>query len=254
MLRAASASSSLLELEARARRRRGSCPSSVVSSWMRRSRSTSRLRVEPRLLRRALGLDQAALPRRCAASAGACRRARPRPRSCRRPGVGVAARAACCHQLASCPRRRAARAGCRSSPLRARRPPRCCSFDERLGHLDREAGSGCRRGPCRASFGGPSPRRRWTVPCWVPAGTRIRFVPLSVGTSTVAPVIASTIVIGTSTSRLSPLRLKIGDVGHARDHVEVAGRPAAAARARPCRPAGRGCRRARPPGCSPGSA
>src|SRR5207237_555596 len=59
--------------------------------------------------------------------------------------------------------------------------------------------------------GGPSPRRRWIVPCWVPAGTRIRLVPLSVGTSTVAPRIASTIVIGTSTSRLSPRRRKTGE-------------------------------------------
>src|SRR5918998_3142982 len=65
--------------------------------------------------------------------------------------------------------------------------------------------------PLPPSRGGPSPRRRWTVPCLVPAGTRIRFVPLSVGTSTVAPRMASTIVIGTSTSRWSPLRRKIGD-------------------------------------------
>ena len=41
--------------------------------------------------------------------------------------------------------------------------------------------------PRAAGFGGPSPRSRWTVPCWVPAGTRIRFVPLSVGTSIVPP-------------------------------------------------------------------
>jgi hypothetical protein len=39
----------------------------------------------------------------------------------------------------------------------------------------------------------------------------MRFEPVSVGTSIVAPRIASGIVIGTSTSRLSPLRLKIGD-------------------------------------------
>src|SRR3954451_13626901 len=65
--------------------------------------------------------------------------------------------------------------------------------------------------PLPASLGGPSPRRRWTVPCCVPAGTRIRLVPDRVGTSTVAPRIASTIVIGTSTSRFSPFRLKIGE-------------------------------------------
>src|SRR3954465_3040074 len=56
------------------------------------------------------------------------------------------------------------------------------------------------------SFGGPSPRRRWTVPWCVPAGTRRRLVPRSVGTSTSAPRIASGIVSGTSTSTLSPLR------------------------------------------------
>src|SRR5690242_5638825 len=60
------------------------------------------------------------------------------------------------------------------------------------------------------SFGGPSPRRRWIVPCCVPGGTRRRLLPCSVGTSTSAPRIASGIVSGTSTSRLSPLRLNTG--------------------------------------------
>ncbi len=50
--------------------------------------------------------------------------------------------------------------------------------------------------------GGPSPRSRWTVPCWVPAETRIRFEPFSVGTSTVPPRSASGTEIGTVTSRL----------------------------------------------------
>src|SRR5918998_1689464 len=62
-----------------------------------------------------------------------------------------------------------------------------------------------------AADGGPSPRRRWTVPCLVPPGTRSFFVPCSVGTSTSAPRTASAIVIGTSTSRWSPLRWKTGD-------------------------------------------
>src|SRR4051794_10439411 len=62
-----------------------------------------------------------------------------------------------------------------------------------------------------ASFGGPSPRRRWMVPLLVPGATRSFLRPLSVGTSTSAPRIASGIVSGTSTSRLSPLRVKIGD-------------------------------------------
>src|ERR687898_241522 len=59
--------------------------------------------------------------------------------------------------------------------------------------------------------GGPPPRKRGTVACLVPPGTRSFFVPCSVGTSTSAPRIASATVIGTSTSKLSPLRLKIGD-------------------------------------------
>src|SRR4051794_1523953 len=61
------------------------------------------------------------------------------------------------------------------------------------------------------STGGPSPRRRWTVPCLVPPGTRSFFVPCRVGTSTSAPPNASAIVIGTSTSRLSPLRTNTGE-------------------------------------------
>src|SRR5215210_4786957 len=65
--------------------------------------------------------------------------------------------------------------------------------------------------PRAPSAGGPSPRRRWTVPLLVPPGTRSFFVPCSVGTSTSAPRIASVTVIGTSTSKLSPLRRKTGD-------------------------------------------
>ena len=61
-------------------------------------------------------------------------------------------------------------------------------------------------------LGAPSPRRRWTVPCLVPAGTLILFVPFRVGTSIVAPRSASGIVIGTVTSRLPPSRrLKTGE-------------------------------------------
>src|ERR687896_1900682 len=58
---------------------------------------------------------------------------------------------------------------------------------------------------------GPSPRSRWTVPCLVPGGTRSFFVPASVGTSTSAPPSASATVIGTSPSRLSPLRENTGE-------------------------------------------
>src|SRR5882724_7914538 len=69
--------------------------------------------------------------------------------------------------------------------------------------------------PLPPSLGGPSPRRRWTVPCLVPAGTRSFLRPCSVGTSISAPRMASGIVSGTSTSRLSPLALKTGEP-HAR--------------------------------------
>src|SRR5436305_1668853 len=59
--------------------------------------------------------------------------------------------------------------------------------------------------------GGPSPRRRRTVPCEVPGLTRRVLRPLSVGTSTSAPHSASGMLRGTSTSTLSPLRLNTGD-------------------------------------------
>src|SRR3954454_7894238 len=65
--------------------------------------------------------------------------------------------------------------------------------------------------PFPPSTGGPSPRRRWSVPCFVPGATRSRLVPCSVGTSTSAPPIASATVIGTSTSTLSPLRENTGE-------------------------------------------
>src|SRR3954471_15041996 len=62
--------------------------------------------------------------------------------------------------------------------------------------------------PLPLSLGGPSPRGRWTEPCWRPGATRIFLRPFSVGTSMSGPRIASTIVTGTSASTLSPLRLK----------------------------------------------
>ncbi len=66
--------------------------------------------------------------------------------------------------------------------------------------------------PCPSRFGGPSPRSRWIVPCLVPGATLIFFVPSSVGTSIVPPRIASTIEIGTVTSRLpSSSRSKTGE-------------------------------------------
>ena len=65
--------------------------------------------------------------------------------------------------------------------------------------------------PLPPGTAGPSPRSRCTVPCFVPGGTRSFFVPCSVGTSTSAPPSASATVIGTSTSKLSPLRRKTGE-------------------------------------------
>ena len=82
--------------------------------------------------------------------------------------------------------------------------------------------------PLPPGRGGPSPRSRWTVPCCVPAGRRIFLVPLRVGTSTVAPWIASEIVIGIVTSRLPSSRwTKTGRRRHPRDHVQVSRRSAA---------------------------
>ena len=61
-------------------------------------------------------------------------------------------------------------------------------------------------------FAGPSPRRRWTEPCCVPDGMRMVLDPSSVGTSIVAPWIASVTVTGRSTSRFPSGRcLKMGD-------------------------------------------
>ena len=84
----------------------------------------------------------------------------------------------------------------------------CCSLVSDRGRRSR-SGSGCRPGRGRR-LGGPSPRRRWTVPCWVPGGTR-SLRPAERGDLDRRARIASGIVIGTSTSRLSPLRLNTGD-------------------------------------------
>src|ERR1019366_4626249 len=65
--------------------------------------------------------------------------------------------------------------------------------------------------PLPPSRGGPSPRRRCTVPGLVPGAPRSRLETLRVGTSITAPCSASGIVSGTSTSRFSPLRVNTGD-------------------------------------------
>ena len=90
---------------------------------------------------------------------------------------------------------------------------------DRLGLLRRQrsparrsrTGSGCRRGPCRRAAAGPRRAAAGRCRAWSRRGTRSRFEPFSVGTSITAPWIASGIVSGTSTSRLSPLRLNTGD-------------------------------------------
>ena len=65
------------------------------------------------------------------------------------------------------------------------------------------------------------------VPCWVPAGMRIRFDAAQRRHLDVAAAIASAIVIGTATSRLPSSRWrKTGEGGDAGDDVEVAGRTA----------------------------
>src|ERR1044072_3548443 len=88
--------------------------------------------------------------------------------------------------------------------------------------------------------GGPSPRRRWTVPWAVPAGTLIFFAPPSAGTSIVAPWSASATVIGTVTSRLPPSsRVKTGEAATRVVTKRAPGGP-------PRRPA-----RALPPGRAP---
>ena len=90
------------------------------------------------------------------------------------------------------------------------RPPRTARATATPARRSR-SGSGCRRGPCRPAV--PAPRRAAAGRCraWCPAGTRRRLEPFSVGTSMTAPWSASGIVSGTSTSRLSPLRLNTGD-------------------------------------------
>ena len=79
-------------------------------------------------------------------------------------------------------------------------------------------------------FGGPSPRSRWTVPCWVPAGIRIRFVAVQRRHLDGRARIASATVIGTVDLEVAVVALaedrRGGDPG---DHVEVAGRRAAGA-------------------------
>ena len=61
-------------------------------------------------------------------------------------------------------------------------------------------------------LGGPSPFNLCVDPCWVPGGIRIRFEPFMVGTSMVAPWIASVTETGRSTSRLPSGRWrKTGD-------------------------------------------
>ena len=202
-------------------------PSSQVSSWIRRSRSTSsceysrvplgercglispRVLVHPQRLRvhlRQLGGDG---DHEDALVAGEAAHVRSPPSS-RRAAASLARVAV--HHLATARRV--------PPPARARGPSARRS----------RSGSGCRRAPR------PAERRRALAAqaldgavTWSRRGTRSFLVPCSVGTSTSAPRIASVTVIGTSTSKLSPLRRNTGDSSTRRDHVEVAGRAAAQA-------------------------
>ena len=100
----------------------------------------------------------------------------------------------------------------RSSSRPAGRPPRRCSSVSSFGTSITQPVADVAAVALELVRGGPSPRRRWIVPCWVPGWTLIRLVPESVGTSTVPPRSASATVIGTSTSRLpSSSRLKTGE-------------------------------------------
>ena len=87
-----------------------------------------------------------------------------------------------------------------------------------------------RRGRSRRARGGPSPRRRWTRA--VLGARRDPQLLACRAASEPRPrrrASASATVIGTSTSKLSPLRLNTGDSLDVGDHVQVAGRAAAQA-------------------------
>ena len=150
---------------------------------------------------------------------------RPR-RGAARAGWPVAARSSAVAQPSppSRPRRAAAaapaplleqarRAGRRSSVLRERVDGLLLLVGEVVGHVDHEAvvdvallaatAARASAGPRRAAAGRCRARSR--------AARAASCVPVSVGTSTSAPRSASGIVSGTSTSRFSPLRLKIGE-------------------------------------------
>ena len=91
--------------------------------------------------------------------------------------------------------RRAPRAACRRAPSGSRREPVADVAAAARVRLRRPLAAEPLDGPVR-----------------VPGATRIRFVPRRVGTSMLAPPIASARVIGTSTSRLpSARRLKTGE-------------------------------------------
>ena len=94
------------------------------------------------------------------------------------------------------------------APARARRITNRVEPDD--PELEWEIAGHATRKP-EPSLGGPSPRRRWTVPCAVPGGTRRVLTPSSVGTCTSAPRNASGMLSGTSTSKLAPLRLNTGE-------------------------------------------
>ena len=201
-------------------------PSSVVISWMRRRRSTSACEYSRVPLGERLGSI------------------RPRA-SYMRSVCGCISASSAATEIMNTPRSLLdgdARGGA-APDAHGREQPRARvavhdlrQLLDRLGLLVAEAGRDVddeavvdvARGPCRRASAGPRRAGAGRCRAWSRRGRAASCARCSVGTSTSAPRIASGIVSGTSTSTLSPLRLKTGLSAHARDDVEVAGRAAVA--------------------------
>ena len=150
--------------------------------------------------------------------------------------------------------RTAARAGCRSSPCESSSTASCCSSARATRDVDHEAvvdvaaalAAELRRALAAQALDGAvlGARRARAASC----------VPSSVGTSTVGAADR----LGDRDRHLDlevvALALEDRRVAHARDHVEVARRAAAQPGLALAGQPDRGCRRARRPGCSRGSA
>ena len=250
---------------------------------MRRSLLDVLLGVQARALRRALGLDQPARlvhaqrlrvhvgelgGHRDHEHAAVGRDLDARDRSARAPAPCGAApasplggsspltsrrRAHCAAPRRSCPRapaRTGARAGRRSMTCESSSTA-SAARRELVGNVDHEAVVDVAVArPGSPSFGGPSPRRRWTVPCLVPGlhPQRLGAVErrhLHLGAAQRLGDRQRDLDLDVVALALEHRRRR--DVG---DQVEVAGRAAAATRLALARRGGCGCRRARRRGCS----